>query len=142
MKKRTIVGMAVAATAGAVGWYLTASRRKNQVETIREQLLRMLAVRRDELQALRKAAESGELATNALSGEPMEGLEVESVRLEEGALTVCLYNGQARVWLSNQPLDRLDVYHQPWHGTARPGVLYIENLGDGWYSGYACLHWS
>lgn len=142
MKKRTIIGMAVAAAAGAAGWYLTASRRKNQVEAIREQLLRMLAVRRDELKALRKAAENGELAANTLSGESMEGLEVEAVRLEEGALTLCLYNEQARVWLSNQPLDQLDVYHQPWRGTARPGVLYTENLGDGWYAGYACLHWS
>lgn len=142
MKKRTIVGMAVAAAAGAAGWYVTARGRKNQVEAIREQLLRMLALRRDELQALRKAAENGELAADSLSGEPVGGLEVESVRLEEGALTVCLFNGQSRVWLSNEPLERLDVYHQPWHGNARPGVLYTENLGDGWYAGYACLHWS
>ena len=131
MKKRTIVGMAVAAAAGAAGWYVTARGRKNQVEAIREQLLRMLALRRDELQALRKAAENGELAADSLSAEPVGGLEV-----------VCLYNGQSRVWLSNEPLERLDVYHQPWHGNARPGVLYTENLGDGWYAGYACLHWS
>ena len=85
MKKRTIVGMAVAAAAGAAGWYVTARGRKNQVEAIREQLLRMLALRRDELQALRKAAENGELAADSLSAEPVGGLEVESVRLEEGA---------------------------------------------------------
>lgn len=142
MKKRTIVGMAAAAAVGAVGWCLTAARRKNQVEIIREQVRRLLAVRRDQLQALRKAAQDGELKAEALSTEPLEGLEIESVRLEEGVLTVCLYNGGARAWLSDQPLDRLHVYTQPWRNSARPGVLYTENLGDGWYAGYACLHWS
>lgn len=142
MKKRTIIGVAAAAAVGAAGWMLTASRRKNQVEIIRKQVCRLLAVRRDELQALRKAAEAGELMAETLSTEPLEGLEIESVRLEEGALTVCLYNGSARAWLSDQPLERLDVYTQPWRNSARPGVLYTENLGDGWYAGYACLHWS
>lgn len=141
MKKRTVFGVVLAA-AGAAGWYLTASRRKNQVEVIREQLLRLLAVQRDALQSLRKAAENGELAAETLNGVPLEGLELEAVRLEEGALTVCLYNGLNRVWLSNEPLERLGVHHQPWRGSARPGVLYTENLGDGWYAGYACLHWS
>lgn len=141
MKKRTIFGVALAA-AGAAGWYLTANRRKNQMEVIRAQVRKLLAVRRDELQALRKAAQAGELALEGLSTQPLDGLEVEAVRLEHGALTVCLGNGTARAWLSDQPLDRLNVYHQPWHGSARPGVLYTENLGDGWYAGYACLHWS
>ena len=141
MKKRTIFGVALAA-AGAAGWYLAANRRKNQMEIIREQVRKLLAVRRDELQALRKAAQAGELSAQGLSTQPLDGLEVEAVRREDGALTVCLCNGTARAWLSDQPLDRLNVYHQPWRGSARPGVLYTENLGDGWYVGYACLHWS
>lgn len=141
MKKRAIFGVALAA-AGATGWYLTANRRKNQMEIIREQVRKLLAVRRDELQLLRKAAQAGELPSEGLSTQPLDGLEVEAVRLEDGALTVCLCNGAARAWLSDQPLDRLNVHQQPWRGSARPGVLYTENLGDGWHVGYACLHWS
>lgn len=141
MKKRAIFGVALAA-AGTAGWYLTANRRKNQMEIIREQVRKLLAVRRDELQVLRKAAQAGELPSEGLSTQPLDGLEVEAVRLEDGALTVCLCNGAARVWLSDQPLDRLNVHQQPWRGSARPGVLYTENLGDGWHVGYACLHWS
>lgn len=141
MKKRAIFGVALAA-AGAAGWYLTANRRKNQMEIIREQVRKLLAVRRDELQLLRKAAQAGELPSEGLSTQPLDGLEVEAVRLEDGALTVCLCNGAARAWLSDQPLVRLNVHQQPWRGSARPGVLYTENLGDGWHVGYACLHWS
>ena len=37
--------------------------------------------------------------------------------------------------------DRLGVYSVPWRGSARPGVLYTEYLGSGWYAGYACLGW-
>ena len=140
MKKRAIFGVVLAA--GAAGWYLTANRRKNQMEIIREQVRKLLAVRRDELQLLRKAAQAGELPSEGLSTQPLDGLEVEAVRLEDGALTVCLCNGAARAWLSDQPLDRLNVHQQPWRGSARPGVLYTEDLGDGWYVGYACLHWS
>lgn len=142
MKKRTIVGMAAAAAMGAVGWCITAARRKDQVEVIREQLRRMLAVRRDQFQALRKAAQAGDLMPETLSTEPLDGLKLESVRLEDGILTVCLYNGRARAWLSDQSMNRMQVYTQPWRGSARPGVLYTESLGDGWYAGYACLHWS
>ena len=141
MKKRAIFGVVLAA-AGAAGWYLTANRRKNQMEIIREQVRKLLAVRRDELQLLRKAAQARELPSEGLSTQPLDGLEVEAVRLEDGALTVCLCNGAARAWLSDQPLDRLNVHQQPWRGSARPGVLYTENLGDGWHVGYACLHWS
>lgn len=141
MKKRAIFGVVLAA-AGAAGWYLTANRRKNQMEILREQVRKLLAVRRDELQLLRKAAQAGELPSEGLSTQPLDGLGVEAVRLEDGALTVCLCNGAARAWLSDQPLDRLNVHQQPWRGSARPGVLYTENLGDGWYVGYACLHWS
>ena len=141
MKKRAIFGVALAA-ASAAGWYLTANRRKNQMEIIREQVRKLLAVRRDELQLLRKAAQAGELPSEGLSTQPLDGLEVEAVRLEDGALTVCLCNGAARAWLSDQPLYRLNVHQQPWRGSARPGVLYTENLGDGWHVGYACLHWS
>ena len=134
MKKRAIFGVVLAA--GAAGWYLTANRRKNQMEIIREQVRKLLAVRRDELQLLRKAAQAGELPSEGLSTQPLDGLEVEAVRLEDGALTVCLCNGAARAWLSDQPLDRLNVHQQPWRGSARPGVLYTENLGDGWHVGY------
>ena len=141
MKKRAIFGVARAA-AGAAGWYLTANRRKNQMEIIREQIRKLLAVRRDELQLPRKAAQAGELPSEGLRTQPLDGLEVEAVRLEDGALTVCLCNGGARAWLSDQPLDRLNVHQQPWRGSARPGVLYTENLGDGWHVGYDCLHWS
>ena len=141
MKKRTIFGVTLAA-AGAAGWYLTAKGRKNQVEVIREQVRQLLAVRRDELQELRKASQPEQLNPERLSAEPVAGIEVESVRLEKGVLTVALNNGEARAWLSNEPLDRLNVRTQPWKGSARPGVLYTENLGDGWYVGYACLHWN
>ena len=58
MKKRAIFGVVLAA-AGAAWWYLTANRRKNQMEIIREQVRKLLAVRRDELQLLRKAAQAG-----------------------------------------------------------------------------------
>ena len=102
----------------------------------------MLAVRRDELQELRKASQPEQLNPERLGAEPVAGIEVESVRLEKGVLTVALNNGEARAWLSNEPLDRLNVRTQPWKGSDRPGVLYTENLGDGWYVGYACLHWN
>ena len=141
MKKRTIFGVTLAA-AGAAGWYLTAKSRKNQVEVIREQVRQLLAVRRDELQNLRRASQPEQLNPERLSAEPVAGIEVESVRLEKGVLTVALNNGEARAGLSNEPLDRLIVRTQPWKGSARPGVLYTENLGDGWYVGYACLHWN
>lgn len=140
MKKRTMIGMAVAAAAGAAGVYWTAGRRKGQVETIRGQLLELMAAQRSGLQTMRQAAEGGELTAEALGA--VDGLKAESVRLEDGALTVCFSNGKAKAWLSDQPLDRLDVYTLPWRGGARPGVLYTESLGDGWYAGYACLHWS
>ena len=141
MKKRTILGVTLAA-AGAAGWYLTSNRRKDQMEVLRGQVRNLLAMRREEFQALRRAAAAGELPSEPLSVSPQDGLEVESVRLEEGVLTVCLDNGRAKAWLSDQPLDRLEVHTRPWRGSARPGVLYTENLGDGWYAGYACLHWS
>ena len=99
MKKKTLLGVAAAAAVGAAGWYLAAGGRKNQIEHIRREAKRLLAVRRDELAALRSAAEEGE------------------------------------------PLDRLGVYSVPWRGSARPGVLYTEYLGSGWYAGYACLGW-
>ena len=51
--------------------------------------------------------------------------------------------GRAAAWLASQPLDVLtDVRCVPWRGSARPGVLYTEHLGDGWYAGYACLGWN
>ena len=141
MKKRTILGMALAA-AGAAGWYVTANRRRDQVEALRSQVRSMLAVRRGELQALRSAAGVGELTAEPLSAQPLEGLQGESVRLENGVLTICRDNGQTKAWLSDHPLEELEVHTRPWRGSAHPGVLYTESLGDGWYAGYACLHWS
>ena len=91
MKKKTLLGVAAAAAVGAAGWYLAAGGRKNQIEHIRREAKRLLAVR--------------------------------------------------RAWLSSEPLDRLGVYSVPWRGSARPGVLYTEYLGSGWYAGYACLGW-
>ena len=141
MKKRTIVGMTVAAAAGTVGWCVTARRRKSQVDEIRCQVRRLLAVRRDALEALRKAAGAGELKPELLGPTPMAGISVESVRLENGLLTLSIGNEGAHAWLSDRPLDDLPVHTQPWQGSARPGVLYTESLGDGWYAGYICLRW-
>ena len=53
MKKKTLLGVAAAAAVGAAGWYLAAGGRKNQIEHIRREAKRLLAVRRDELAALR-----------------------------------------------------------------------------------------
>lgn len=66
---------------------------------------------------------------------------LESVRMEDGAAVLSLRGEKAAAWLSSEPLDRLGVYSVPWRGSARPGVLYTEYLGSGWYAGYACLGW-
>ena len=50
MKKKTLLGVAAAAAVGAAGWYLAAGGRKNQIEHIRREAKRLLAVRRDELE--------------------------------------------------------------------------------------------
>ena len=44
-------------------------------------------------------------------------------------------------WLASVPLAQLGIHGQPWRGSARPGALYTEYLGGGWYAGYACLGW-
>ena len=72
MKKKTLLGVAAAAAVGAAGWYLAAGGRKNQIEHIRREAKRLLAVRRDELAALRSAAEAGELDAGALGPVPMQ----------------------------------------------------------------------
>ena len=46
MKKKTLLGVAAAAAVGAAGWYLAAGGRKNQIEHIRREAKRLLAVRR------------------------------------------------------------------------------------------------
>ena len=135
MKKKTLLGVAAAAAVGAAGWYLAAGGRKNQIEHIRREAKRLLAVRRDELAALRSAAEEGELDAGALGPVPLD------VRMEDGAAVLSLRGEKAAAWLSSEPLDRLGVYSVPWRGSARPGVLYTEYLGSGWYAGYACLGW-
>ena len=96
---------------------------------------------RDELAALRSAAEAGELDAGALGPVPLDGAALESVRMEDGAAVLALRGEKAAAWLSSEPLDRLGVYSVPWRGSARPGVLYTEYLGSGWYAGYACLGW-
>ena len=96
---------------------------------------------RDELAALRSAAEEGELDAGALGPVPLDGAALESVRMEDGAAVLSLRGEKAAAWLSSEPLDRLGVYSVPWRGSARPGVLYTEYLGSGWYAGYACLGW-
>ncbi len=142
MKKGMLFGVAAAAAVGAVGWLFTADRRKSRVEVVRREARRLLDVRRDELEALRVAAEKDELPADVLGPVPLEGAQVEDLRMEEGAVTVTLSSGEATAWLSSQPLERLDVPVQPWKGNAHPGVLYTEELGDGWYAGYACRRWS
>ena len=134
MKKKTLLGVAAAAAVGAAGWYLAAGGRKNQIEHIRREAKRLLA-------ALRSAAEEGELDAGALGPVPLDGAALESVRMEDGAAVLSLRGEKAAAWLSSEPLDRLGVYSVPWRGSARPGVLYTEYLGSGWYAGYACLGW-
>ena len=65
MKKSTLVKTAALAAAGIAGWYLTGNSRKGQVEQVRREVYRLLSVRRDELNALRKAARHGELPSDA-----------------------------------------------------------------------------
>lgn len=141
MKKKTLLGVAAAAAVGAAGWYLAAGGRKNQIEHIRREAKRLLAVRRDELAALRSAAEAGSW-TPALWGRcPWTGRRWSPSGWRTGPRCWLCGGRRRRAWLSSEPLDRLGVYSVPWRGSARPGVLYTEYLGSGWYAGYACLGW-
>ena len=72
---------------------------------------------------------------------PLDGVELESVRLENGAAVLTLRGERGAAWLSSVPLAQLGIHGQPWRGSARPGALYTEYLGGGWYAGYACLGW-
>ena len=71
----------------------------------------------------------------------LDGVELESVRLENGAAVLTLRGERGAAWLSSVPLAQLGIHGQPWRGSARPGALYTEYLGGGWYAGYACLGW-
>ena len=143
MKKSTMVKAAALAAAGIAGWYLTGNSRKGQVEQIRREVHRLCSVRKDELEAVRAAAKNGELAADALGPVPLDGVELDSIRVEGGAAILQLRGGRAAAWLASKPLDTLtEVRCVPWRGSARPGVLYTEHLGDGWYAGYACLGWN
>ena len=84
---------------------------------------------------------AGELAADALGPVPLDGVELESVRLENGAAVLTLRGERGAAWLSSVPLAQLGIHGQPWRGSARPGALYTEYLGGGWYAGYACLGW-
>ena len=143
MKKPTMIKAAALAAAGIAGWYLTGNSRKGQVEQIRREVHRLCSVRKDELDALRTAAKNGELAADALGPVPLDGVELDSIRVEGGAAILMLRGGRAAAWLASKPLDTMtEVRCVPWRGNARPGVLYTEHLGDGWYAGYACLGWN
>ena len=143
MKKSTMVKAAALAAAGIAGWYLTGNSWKSQVEQIRREVHRLCSVRKDELEAVRAAAKNGELAADALGPVPLDGVELDSIRVEGGAAILLLRGGRAAAWLASKPLDTLtEVRCVPWRGSARPGVLYTEHLGDGWYAGYACLGWN
>lgn len=143
MKKSTMVKAAALAAAGIAGWYLTGNSRKGQVEQIRREVHRLCSVRKDELEAVRATAKNGELAADALGPVPLDGVELDSIRVEGGAAILLLRGGRAAAWLASKPLDTLtEVRCVPWRGSARPGVLYTEHLGDGWYAGYACLGWN
>ena len=141
MKSKSFVGVAAAAALGAAGWYWAAGSRRRAAGRLRREARRLLAVRRDELEALRSAAGAGELAADALGPVPLDGAELESVRMENGAAVLTLRGERCAAWLSSEPLARLGVHGKPWQGSARPGALYTEYLGNGWYAGYACLGW-
>ena len=142
MKKDTILG-AVLVAAGAAAWYAAANSRRGQVERLRREVHRMLSVRRDELEALREAAGRGELPHDALGPVPLDGVALDAVRVEDGAAVLVLRSGRAMAWLSSRPLEQLEgVRCRTWRGSARPGVLYTEELRGGWHAGYACLGWS
>lgn len=141
MRSKTLAVLAAAVTAGAAGWCWAAGNRRRSVEHIRRECRRLLAVRKDELEALRRAAESGELAADHLGPVPLDGAALESLRLEDGAAVLTLRGERVAAWLSSEPLNRLGVHAAPWRGRVLPGVLYTEYLGSGWYAGYACLGW-
>ena len=103
MKKSTVVKTAALAAAGIAGWYLTGNSRKGQVEKIRREVHRLHSVRRDELEALRDAAQNGELAADALGPVPLDGAELDAVRLEDGAAVLVLRGGRAAAWLASKP---------------------------------------
>ena len=139
MKKTTLLGVAALAAAGAAGWWAAAGSRR-RIETMRREAKRLLAVRRDELDALRAAAEAGEPVGDAMGPVPLDGAELDSIRFEDGLAVVVLRGSGAMAWVSSGPLGGLQkVRTTPWRGTALPGVLYAEYLGAGWYGTYALV---
>lgn len=141
MKKKTLLGVAAAAAVGAAGWYLAAGGRKNQIEHIRGRpsaCWRCGGTSWPPCAPLRRR----ESWTPAPWGRyPWTGRRWSPSGWRTGPRCSPCGGRRRRAWLSSEPLDRLGVYSVPWRGSARPGVLYTEYLGSGWYAGYACLGW-
>ncbi len=78
--------------------------------------------------------------TPALWGRCPGRAALESVRMEDGAAVLSL-RGEGGGLAVQRAAGPAGVYSVPWRGSARPGVLYTEYLGSGWYAGYACLGW-
>ena len=143
MNRASIIKAAALTAIGVGGWYLSENSRRIQVERIRREVHRLRNVRRDELNALKSAALSGHVDPGALGPVPLDGAVLDTIRIERGSVILTLKGSRTAAWLSSRPLDDLtDVTCRSWRGRARPGVLYTETMGGGWYAAYACLGWS
>ncbi|MFR2331803.1 MAG: toxin-antitoxin system antitoxin subunit [Flavonifractor plautii] len=138
--KEDAVGSGRRGGVGAAGWYLAAGGAKPGSSTSAGRPAPAGGAA-DELAAPAFRRGGWRADAGALGPVPLDGAALESDRMEDGAAVLALRGEKAAAWLSSEPLDRLGVYSVPWRGSARPGVLYTEYLGSGWYAGYACLGW-